>query len=145
MVVLLATASDQYWQQMGTITSEEDYNHTSETGRLQIWSRGIGYMLQNPLLGLGPANFPAAEGTLSPFAERQQWGIGVRWNAAHNAFLQVMTVAPVIPDSADGHRSLLSVPQPAHEARYDEPHDQDQDDPAQPREVAGEPVRERHS
>src|SRR5258708_33328068 len=74
---------------MGTITSKDDYNHTSETGRMQIWSRGIGYMLANPLLGVGPNNFPAAEGTLSPLAERQQYGIGVRWNAAHNSFVQI--------------------------------------------------------
>src|SRR5439155_966410 len=37
IVVLIGSASDQYWEQMGTITSEQDYNHTSETGRLQIW------------------------------------------------------------------------------------------------------------
>jgi O-antigen ligase len=88
-IVVLMTASDHYWQQMGTITSEKDYNHTSETGRMQIWSRGIGYMMANPLLGVGPNNFPAAEGTLSPLAERQQYGIGVRWNAAHNSFVQI--------------------------------------------------------
>ena len=88
-IVVLATASDHYWQQMGTITSERDYNHTSETGRMQIWSRGIGYMMANPLLGVGPNNFPSAEGTLSPLAERQQSGIGVRWNAAHNSFVQI--------------------------------------------------------
>jgi O-antigen ligase len=88
-VILLTTASDQYWQQMGTITSDTDYNHTSESGRLQIWSRGIDYMLQNPMLGLGPGNFQTAEGTLSPLAERQMFGIGVRWNAPHNSFVQV--------------------------------------------------------
>jgi len=88
-VVILGTASDRYWQQMGTITSEDDYNHTSETGRLQIWKRGIGYMLANPLLGVGPNNFPAAEGTLSPLAERQQYGVGVRWNAPHDCFVQI--------------------------------------------------------
>ena len=88
-VTLLMTASDQYWEQMGTITSDADYNHTSESGRLQIWSRGIGYMLQNPVLGLGPGNFQTAEGTLSALAERQQFGIGVRWNAPHNSFVQI--------------------------------------------------------
>ena len=85
VVVLVATASEQYWEQMETITSDADYNHTSETGRLQIWSRGIGYMIANPFLGVGPDNFPTAEGTLSPLAVRQQYGIGVRWNAAHNS------------------------------------------------------------
>jgi len=88
-VVLLATASDQYWQQMSTIVSDADYNRTEESGRLQIWQRGIGYMLQNPTFGVGAGNFQAAEGTLSPYAERQQFGIGVRWNAAHNSLVQV--------------------------------------------------------
>jgi putative inorganic carbon (hco3(-)) transporter len=88
-VVLLTTASNQYWQQMGTIASDADYNHTAESGRLQIWRRGIGYMVDNPVLGLGPGNFQTAEGTLSPFAERQQYGVGVRWNAPHNSFVQI--------------------------------------------------------
>ena len=88
-LVLFGTASDQYWQQMGTIVSDTDYNRTGETGRLQIWSRGLDYMLDHPILGVGPDNFPVAEGTLSPLAERQQYGVGVRWSAAHNSFVQV--------------------------------------------------------
>jgi O-antigen ligase len=86
---VVGTASNQYWEQMGTIVSDTDYNRTEETGRLQIWSRGIGYMLANPLFGVGPSNFQSAEGTLSPYAERQQFGVGVRWNAAHNSYIQV--------------------------------------------------------
>ena len=46
-------------------------------------------MLDHPVFGVGPANFGVAEGTLSPFAERQQFGVGVRWNAPHNSFVQV--------------------------------------------------------
>jgi len=88
-IVVLAAASDKYWEQMGTITSDTDYNHTEQNGRLQIWNRGIGYMLENPVLGVGPGNFSIAEGTLSPQAERQQYGIGVRWNAPHNSFVQI--------------------------------------------------------
>ena len=72
-VIVLGTASQRYWQQMGTIVSDADYNRTGETGRLQIWSRGIGYMLDHPLLGVGPDNFGVAEGTLSPLAKRQQY------------------------------------------------------------------------
>jgi O-antigen ligase len=87
-LVLLATASPQYWTQMSTILSDADYNHTEESGRMQIWSRGLGYMLQFPVFGVGPNNFGMAEGTLAPFADRQQFGVGVRWNAAHNSFVQ---------------------------------------------------------
>jgi O-antigen ligase len=74
---------------MRTIGSDTDYNQTEESGRRQIWSRGIGYMLDNPLLGVGANNFVVAEGTLSPLAARQQFGVGVRWNAAHNSFVQI--------------------------------------------------------
>ena len=88
-LVLLGTASQRYWQQMGTILSDTDYNHTEESGRLQIWHRGVGYMLDNPVFGVGPANFSVAEGTLSPLAERQQFGMGVLWSAPHNSFVQV--------------------------------------------------------
>jgi O-antigen ligase len=87
-LVVFAAASDRYWTQMSTILSDADYNHTEESGRLQIWSRGVGYMLQNPILGVGPNNFQAAEGNLSAFSERQQRGVGVRWNAPHNSYLQ---------------------------------------------------------
>jgi O-antigen ligase len=88
-IVVLATASDRYWEQMSTILADADYNRTEETGRLQIWRRGIGYMLQYPVFGVGPASFQTAEGRLSPQARRQQLGIGVRWNAAHNSLIQV--------------------------------------------------------
>jgi O-antigen ligase len=88
-VVVLVAASERYWDQMGTILSDADYNRTSETGRMQIWSRGIGYVMSYPVFGVGPDNFPAAEGLLSPFASRQGLGVGVRWNAAHNSYLQV--------------------------------------------------------
>ena len=88
-VVVLAAASDRYWTQMGTIMSDADYNRSAETGRMKIWERGVGYMLRFPIFGVGPNNFGAAEGKLSPFAERQQYGRGVRWNAAHNSYVQV--------------------------------------------------------
>ena len=88
-IVVAGTASDQYWTQMGTILSDADYNRTDESGRMQIWRRGIGYMFRHPVLGVGPGNFQAAEGMLSAFADRQQLGVGVRWNAAHNSYIQV--------------------------------------------------------
>jgi O-antigen ligase len=74
---------------MGTIMSDADYNRSEETGRMKIWQRGVGYMLQYPVFGVGPNNFNAAEGRLSPIAERQQFGRGVKWNAAHNSYVQI--------------------------------------------------------
>src|SRR2546422_9855684 len=72
-----------------TVRPDRDYNTTSETGRLKIWERGLNYMAGRPVLGVGAGNFPVAEGTISPLARLQERGIGVRWGAAHNSFLQV--------------------------------------------------------
>jgi len=87
--VVLVVASDRYWRQIGSTFSETDYNQTNESGRLQVWERGLGYVLSNPVFGLGTDNFPSAEGMLSEMASRQQYGVGVKWNAPHNMFLQV--------------------------------------------------------
>lgn len=88
--VIVATASDKYWTQMQTMFNpDHDYNATSEGGRLKIWGRGLGYMTAYPVLGVGAGDFPVAEGTISPFAKLQQSGIGVRWGAAHNSFIEV--------------------------------------------------------
>src|SRR6185437_2451015 len=50
LVVLFATSSDRYWEQMQTVLNpHEDYNATSETGRLKIWGRGMTYLADNPV------------------------------------------------------------------------------------------------
>lgn len=93
LVVILAVAygasSDQYWTQMQTLVHpKEDYNLTSDAGRMKIWERGLDYMAGHPILGVGLANFPVAEGTISPLVRLQERGVGVRWGAAHNSFIQ---------------------------------------------------------
>jgi O-antigen ligase len=90
LAIVFGTASDRYWEQMQTVLNpHEDYNVTAETGRVQIWKRGLGYMSDHPVLGVGAGNFQVAEGTLSPMARRAEYGVGVRWGAAHNSFVQV--------------------------------------------------------
>jgi O-antigen ligase len=90
VAIAFGTASDQYWTQMQTIISpKRDYNLTAEEGRVKIWERGMGYMTDNPLFGVGLRNFPVAEGTISAQARRAERGLGVRWGAAHNSFVQI--------------------------------------------------------
>ena len=89
---LMVVAGPRYWQMMGTILHpEEDYNWVgnNDVGRMAIWKRGIGYMEHHPLFGVGANAFPVAEGTISPLAARQKMGIGLKWSAAHNSFVQV--------------------------------------------------------
>lgn len=68
------------------LAPKSDYNYTSSEGRLQIWGRGIQYMLKRPLLGVGLGNFETAEGVLSEKAKQRS---GVLYTAPHNAFIQV--------------------------------------------------------
>lgn len=90
LAVVLTTASDRYWTQMQTMLNpDQDYNTTSDAGRVKIWGRGLRYMADHPVFGVGASNFQVAEGTISPLAKLQERGIGVRWGAAHNSFIQV--------------------------------------------------------
>lgn len=90
IAALAIAAPAGYWSDMKTITDPDDYNRHSPTGRRAVWERGIGYVVDNPLTGIGIGNFPRAEGLISDLATRHQQGDRVRlkWSAAHNSFLQ---------------------------------------------------------
>lgn len=92
-VTLVVAAPSGYWDLMGTILRPtEDYNWQTDYGRRQVWTRGIGYMMENPVTGIGIDNFARAEGTVSEPAVsigRNPTGAGkIKWSAAHNSFLQ---------------------------------------------------------
>jgi len=90
LAVVFAAASDQYWTQMQTLLNpHQDYNASSEEGRLKVWERGLGYMAGHPVFGVGASNFQVAEGTISPLPRRQERGLAVYWTAPHNTLVQV--------------------------------------------------------
>jgi probable O-glycosylation ligase (exosortase A-associated) len=88
-----SVASDEYWERMATLLNPtQDYNWSgrSDTGRLEVWKRAVGYMGQRPLLGVGIGRFGTAEGRLSELArERERRGMGLKWSSAHNSYLEV--------------------------------------------------------
>ena len=92
-ILLVALASDRYFARMQTILNPSaDYNwrEKSETGRMELWKRGIDYMMTYPVFGVGVGAFPMAEGTLALEArEQRQYGRNVKWSAAHNPFIQI--------------------------------------------------------
>jgi O-antigen ligase len=89
-VLLTAVAGNTYWARISTVLHPSaDYNLTDEQGRLRIWGRGMGYMIQHPVFGVGGGNFPRAEGTISPLVARQPLGRGLKWGPPHNSYLQV--------------------------------------------------------
>jgi len=93
VLLLVALGGGGYFERMQTLLHPDtDYNWSgnSETGRMEVWKRGIGYMLDRPLLGVGAQAFGVAEGTLAPEAvEREEYGKGFKWSTAHNAFVEI--------------------------------------------------------
>ncbi|HEX5436688.1 MAG TPA: O-antigen ligase family protein [Gemmatimonadaceae bacterium] len=89
-VVLLLAAPRGYWEQMQTLLQPtQDYNWTSQTGRKEVWERGLGYMAKHPIFGLGISNFGRAEGTVSERARDYMPGeAGIKWTAPHNSFIE---------------------------------------------------------
>jgi O-antigen ligase len=89
---LAVAAPSGYWDRMLTVFEpKQDYNWTSATGRKEVAKRGVGYMMRNPLTGLGIENFGRAEGTISNRAEAREVDQslpGIKWSAAHNSYLQ---------------------------------------------------------
>jgi O-antigen ligase len=62
---------------------ENDYNSSSEGGRIAIWKRGLGLVRDYPVFGVGVGNFGNADG-----ARRVAKGQLGRWFTAHNTYLQ---------------------------------------------------------
>jgi O-antigen ligase len=69
---------------MTIVNLESDYNVESEFGRMQIWERAISFTIEYPLTGVGVQCFPMALGY-----SRTELGLIPKWQAAHNAFLQI--------------------------------------------------------
>jgi putative inorganic carbon (hco3(-)) transporter len=90
-VLLLVAGGQAYRSRVETIfRPSEDYNWSSETGRLAIWQRAGDYVKARPVFGLGVDRFRAAERSISPVARaRQRAGRGVPDLVAHNMFIHV--------------------------------------------------------
>jgi O-antigen ligase len=89
VIALLLGAPPGYWEQMSTLLNPKaDYNFSSRDGRKALIKRGVGYMSQYPVFGLGINNFARAECTISPKIERRGLPGPVRCTAPHNSFLQ---------------------------------------------------------
>lgn len=83
-LALLAGGSSEYWERIEAVftSPSADYNFTDRDGRIEIWRRGAGYFLENPLTGVGIDNFRVAEGQ-----SLSNDGFGVKWNTAHSAYI----------------------------------------------------------
>jgi O-antigen ligase len=89
VALFLGFASSKYWEMMSTILHPTtDYNYTDNQGRVEVWKRGVGYMLHNPIVGVGVAAYPMAEGSSDLSLQLASQGRGFKWSVAHNSFLE---------------------------------------------------------
>jgi O-antigen ligase len=88
-VALAVGAPDGYWKQMGTILAPKaDYNYSDIDGRKAVMERGMGYMAEYPVFGLGINNFSRAECTISPKLALLRRNGPMRCTPPHNSYLQ---------------------------------------------------------
>lgn len=86
-VVFALSANERTFLRIKSIFNPSlDYNYSAEEGRIEVWKRGLGYMVTHPLLGVGVRNFPIAEGVLSGKVNE---GFGIKYSAAHNSFVEI--------------------------------------------------------
>jgi O-antigen ligase len=90
VVLAMPFFPSKYLEQMKTITSDDDYNQKSLTGRKEVWKRGFGYAKDHPLFGVGLGNFNSAEGRSDVSVERSAARKGFKWGTAHNSYVQVL-------------------------------------------------------
>jgi O-antigen ligase len=75
---------------LSTFSSEQtDYNYTAANGRLELWKRGVHYMVTHPVTGVGVANYPVAELTIGSEIKRQQGIYSKHMFTAHNSLILI--------------------------------------------------------
>jgi O-antigen ligase len=78
-----------YWEQMKTIENPKaDYNWNTVNGRRQVALRGLGYVMQYPIFGVGINNFAKAECEISDKARTHVENTGIRCTPPHNAYIE---------------------------------------------------------
>ena len=89
VLALAIGAPSGYWLQMRTILQpKQDYNYSTIDGRKAVAQRGLGYMWQYPVFGLGINNFSKAECTISSKLEQLDRTGPIRCTAPHNSYVQ---------------------------------------------------------
>jgi hypothetical protein len=81
-LVFRVAAPDQLERYTSMRNLDNDYNQTASGGRIAVWKRGIGLIVDNPFLGSGAGTSAIAEGLTH---------ISGKWSASHNSFLQIGT------------------------------------------------------
>jgi O-antigen ligase len=89
VVALILGAPKGYWDQMRTLLEPtSDYNWQTREGRKQVAKRGMGYMMDYPIFGVGIDNFRKMECILGDKALNNAPGTGLRCTPPHNSYVE---------------------------------------------------------
>lgn len=81
IATVLILGQGGYLDRVASITdTENNYNYTSESGRIAVWQRGLRMMWENPFFGVGINAYEAADGAMVRVG---------KWSAAHNSLVQI--------------------------------------------------------
>ena len=125
---MLLLGSDEYWGRMQTLAHPtQDYNWAgnSSAGRVEIWKRGMGYMVSSPF-GVGVRQFHVAEGFSEESLRSQEAGVGFKWSQAHSSFVQIgaelgiLGLATFVLLFANAIKTMASLPPPSDSTSRDE-------------------------
>jgi O-antigen ligase len=86
MLFGLAYAPSSFLERMATLSDVgSDYNMTSRSGRIEVWKRGLSFIVRSPVVGVGAGAYPIADGR---WAEENGTTAGFKWSAAHNLLIE---------------------------------------------------------
>ncbi len=88
LLVVTLQGTGEFWERVESTFDADDYNRHSVTGRYEIWGRGMDYVRENPITGVGIQNFSVAEGQHPQIAEMIRRGQGIRYSAPHSVWVQ---------------------------------------------------------
>lgn len=70
-------------------SDQTDYNYTAANGRIELWKRGIHYIVTHPVTGVGISNYQTAELLIGSELKRQQGIYNQRMFTAHNSAILI--------------------------------------------------------
>ncbi|MCZ6799312.1 MAG: O-antigen ligase family protein, partial [Nitrospirae bacterium] len=89
--LVLVRVSDVHWERFSSITVDTDQGGTGGQ-RLALWSTGLRMIGANPLLGVGPGEFPLQFSRYANWQEQKRVGgsnLGSEKINVHNMYLQI--------------------------------------------------------
>ncbi len=85
VVVVLIGGSLNVERYLSITSIDDDYNVSSDSGRIGIWTKAVELLLQNPVTGVGVRCFPMAIGYFRESLQERPL-----WQAAHNSYIEIV-------------------------------------------------------